>query len=127
MMTIYEAGHSVNKKWTDTSAQSNRQAFIQELSTGLKSPSGLGPRFALIHAGGEHGFVVGAECTFLCNKNTADVHSKMDADTYGDWFKNKLLPNIPDVSRQHLECVFCIGWSIRLNGPKRRSVDPVFS
>lgn len=92
------SGHSVNKKWTDTTIQSSRQAFTQGLSTGLKSPSGLGPRFALLHAGGDNGFVVGAENTFLCKKNTADVHSEMDAETYEDWFNNKLLPNIPEHS-----------------------------
>lgn len=91
-------GHAVNKTWTDSTIQNSRQAFIEGLSTGLKSPTGLGPRFALVHAGDDNGFVSGAEYTFLCKKNTADVHHEMDSETYEDWFINKLLPNIPQHS-----------------------------
>lgn len=91
-------GHAVNRAWTDNTIQTSREAFTQGLSTGLKSPSGLGPRFALVHAGGENGFVPDAKYTFLCKKNTADVHHEMDADTYENWFVNQLLPNIPPQS-----------------------------
>ncbi|XP_031354629.1 uncharacterized protein LOC116179062 [Photinus pyralis] len=88
-------GHAVNKAWRDTTINSSRQAFIQGLSTGLRLPSGLGPRFALVHAGGNNGFIPGAELTFLCKKNTADAHNEMDTDTYEKWFIDQLIPNIP--------------------------------
>lgn len=73
-------GHAVNKAWCDTTIQSARQAFIEGLSTGLRLPSGLGPRFALVHAGGEDGFIPGAELTFE------------------QWFMEQLIPNIPQNS-----------------------------
>ena len=91
-------GHSVSKTWQDSTIQNRRQAFIEGVSTGLKLPSGSGPRFALLHAGGSDGFIPNAELNFLCKKNTADVHHEMDADTYEKWFVEQLLPNIPQNS-----------------------------
>lgn len=65
-------GISVQKVWIYKSIKTPRQAFLAGLSTGLKSPTGRGPRFALVHAGNERGFVPNAKLVFLCKKNTAE-------------------------------------------------------
>ncbi|XP_050503419.1 uncharacterized protein LOC126882497 [Diabrotica virgifera virgifera] len=79
-----------------TSVSSHRDAFVRGLTTGLKPPTARGPRFVLLHAGGKDGFINGAELTFLAKKNTADYHDEMDGPLFENWFKTKLLPNIPD-------------------------------
>ncbi|KAK9719648.1 THAP domain [Popillia japonica] len=48
--SLVNIGHSATKTWTDTTIKSSRQAFCEGLTTGLKSPSSFGPRFALVHA-----------------------------------------------------------------------------
>jgi hypothetical protein len=61
----------------------------------LKSPAGRGLRFALVHAGNEHGFVPNAKLVFLCKKNTTDAHEEMDGEMYEKYFSEQLLPNRP--------------------------------
>jgi hypothetical protein len=68
------AGITVSNEWKDTTSKTPRQASLARLSCGLKSPTGRGPRFAMVHAGNEHGFVPNAKLVFLCKKNTADAH-----------------------------------------------------
>ena len=72
-----------------------RQAFMEGLTTGLKAPVSRGPRFALVHAGSEDGFINGTELNFLCKKNTANEHEEMDGETYEKWFMEQLVPNCP--------------------------------
>jgi hypothetical protein len=48
------AGITVSKEWKDTTIKTEKQAFLAGLSCGLKSPTGRGSRFALVHAGNEH-------------------------------------------------------------------------
>lgn len=88
-------GHFVSKAWTDTTVSTSRNAFINDLSTGLTPPKGRGQRYALIHAGNEKGFVTGAEYNFLCKKNTLDAHDEVCAELYESWFLERLLPNLP--------------------------------
>jgi hypothetical protein len=64
----------------------------------LKSPTGRGPRFALVHAGNEHGFVPNARLVFLCKKNTADTHEEMDGEMYEKYFSEQLLTNLLPMS-----------------------------
>jgi transposase len=87
-------GHSVSREWKDKTVTSARDAFIKGLSTGLKHPTQRGPRFILVHAGSENGFVNGAEMFFLAKKNSADYHDEMDGPCFENWFENKLLPNL---------------------------------
>lgn len=89
-------GHSVQREWVDKSIKSHRDAYIRGLTTGLKAPTSRGPRFVLLHAGGTHGFINGAELTFLAKKNTQDYHDEMDGPVFEEWFKNNLIPNLPE-------------------------------
>jgi hypothetical protein len=88
------AGITVSKEWKDTTIKTPRQAFLTGLSCGLKSPTGRWPRFALVNAGNEHGFVPNAKLVFLCKKNTADAHEEMDGEVYEKYFSEQLLPNL---------------------------------
>jgi hypothetical protein len=51
-----------------------------------------------MHAGNEHGFVLNAKFMFLCKKNTAEAHEKMDGEMYEKYFSEQLLPNLPPKS-----------------------------
>ncbi|KAG8237440.1 hypothetical protein J437_LFUL016252 [Ladona fulva] len=80
----------------DTNIKTARQAFSEGLSVGLRGPASRGPRFAMVHAGNESGFVEGAELTYLCQNNMADAHEELDGDRYEKWFTENLLPDTPD-------------------------------
>ncbi|KAG5889976.1 hypothetical protein JTB14_020264 [Gonioctena quinquepunctata] len=86
-------GASVKKEWKDTTIKNPRDVFVKGLTTGLKAPTQRGPRFVLLHAGTEEGFVDGAELTFLAIKR--DYHDEMDGDLYEDWFELTLIPSLP--------------------------------
>lgn len=96
--TWINTGHFVTKAWTDNTVSTSRQAFIENLSTGINAPKGRGQRFAMIHAGNENGFITGAEYHFPCLKNSADAHDEVCAEVYENWFFNHLLPNLPEHS-----------------------------
>ncbi|KAG5880079.1 hypothetical protein JTB14_011582 [Gonioctena quinquepunctata] len=88
-------GASVKKEWKVTTIKNPRDAFVKRLITGLKAPTQRGPRFVLLHAGTEEGFVDGAELTFLPKKGAEDYHDEIDGDLYEDWFERTLIPSLP--------------------------------
>lgn len=88
-------GTTNGQVWQDTTIKNPRQAFVNGLTTGLKTPTGKGPRFVLVHAGNKDGFVEGADMTFLAKKGAEDYHEEMDGDLFEKWFENNLLPNLP--------------------------------
>lgn len=94
--TWVNVGHTVSKAWRDTSIKTPKQAALAGLSTGLKAPTARGPRFVIVHAGGNHGFVPNAKLVFLAKKNSADYHDEMDSDRFEEWFKTQLLPNVEE-------------------------------
>lgn len=53
-------GQTVNYAWYHNKIKNRRDAFIKGLTTGLKSPTQRGPRFVIVHAGYEGGFLPGA-------------------------------------------------------------------
>lgn len=61
----------------------------------VNKPSGVGPRFILVHAITENGWVDGAQLVFEAKKRTGDYHGQMNWDNFSTWFKIQLLPNIP--------------------------------
>ena len=93
--TWCNAGHTMPKKWKDTTIASRKDAFLKGLTTGLKEPSGKGERLIVTHAGNRDGFIPGAELIFRAKKGDGDYHSEMNSDVYEKWFKTQLLPNIP--------------------------------
>lgn len=88
-------GHTCTKVWTDTKISNVRQAFNEGLTTGIKPPTSRGPRYVLLHAGSKNGFVKGAEMTFLAKKSSGDYHEEMDGPLFEKWFREQLIPNIP--------------------------------
>nr|XP_021195243.2 uncharacterized protein LOC110379770 [Helicoverpa armigera] len=54
-----------------------------------------GQRWILVHAGGENGFVPGAELLYKCKSKTGDYHDEMDTINFVKWLNEKLLPNLP--------------------------------
>ncbi|XP_054287688.1 uncharacterized protein LOC129003422 [Macrosteles quadrilineatus] len=93
--TWVNVGQATSKIWKDQTIKTPKDAFLAGLTTGLKDPTQRGPRFVIVHAGGENGFVEGAQLVFLAKKGTADFHAEMDADTYEKWFVEQLVPNVP--------------------------------
>jgi len=69
--------------------------YLNEDGPLVNKPSGVGPRFILVHAITENGWVNGAELVFEAKKRTGDYHGQMNWDNFSTWFKNQLLPNIP--------------------------------
>lgn len=61
----------------------------------VNKPSGVGPRFILVHAITENGWVDGAQLVFEAKKRTGDYHGQMNWDNFSMWFKSQLLHNIP--------------------------------
>jgi hypothetical protein len=51
----------------------------------------------LVHTGNENGFLPNAQLVFLCKKNTADAH-EMDGEICEQYFKDRVLPNLPPSS-----------------------------
>ena len=88
-------GHTVGREWQDKTIQTPRDAYRAGLTCRLKTSSDHRPRFAIVHAGGEHGFVPNAKLVFQCKKNMLDAHDEMDGDCYEKYFKEQLIPNLP--------------------------------
>jgi hypothetical protein len=55
--TWVNSGHVRSKIWVDQNVMSKRELFNQDLSAGLKNPSGRGKRLIVVHIGNEKGFV----------------------------------------------------------------------
>jgi hypothetical protein len=51
------SGHVRSKIWVDQNVMSKRELFNQNLSAGLKNPSGRGKRLIVVHIGNKKGFV----------------------------------------------------------------------
>ncbi|KAG8227918.1 hypothetical protein J437_LFUL011846 [Ladona fulva] len=70
--------------------------MLEGLSTGLKRPTGRAPRFVILSAGNDQGFVENARLVYPAKKNTGDYHDEMDSRRFEEWFKSQLLPNIKE-------------------------------
>ena len=82
--TWLNQNHTLQKCWTDYDGRG-----------GLKVPSGKGKRLIVLHAGGEQGWIKGAELVFVGKKDTGDYHHEMNISHFMEWFEHKLLPNCP--------------------------------
>nr|CAI5845458.1 unnamed protein product [Callosobruchus analis] len=83
--TWINEGHFVTKVWQDRRITNARQAFIEGLSTGLKAPTGKGPRLIITHIGGDKGFVEGGLLDFVSN-STKDYQEEMTSDVFEEYF-----------------------------------------
>lgn len=92
--TWLNEGHTVSKVWQDMNIRSNRQAFMEGFSSGLKAPSGKGRRLIIAHIGSEEGFVEGGLLSFQ-SKKTVDYHEEMDGNRFETWFRSILTKVTP--------------------------------
>lgn len=54
-----------------------------------------GQWWILVHAGGENGFIPGADLLYKCKSKTGDYHHEMNTDNFMKWLNEKLIPNLP--------------------------------
>ena len=86
--TWVNQNYTMSKCWVDTASRE---------ATGIRVPTGKGSRLIIVHAGTKHGFVQNADLIFQA-KNDGDYHNQMTSVVFEEWFRNQLLPNIPDNS-----------------------------
>ena len=64
----------------------------------IQKPTGKGERLIIINAITRDGWVSDAKVVFKSTRKTGDYHGQMNAELFEKWFKEKLLPNIPNNS-----------------------------
>lgn len=64
----------------------------------VQKPTGKGERLIIINAITKKGWIPGAKLVFKSTKKTGDYHGQMNKDLFLQWFKEKLIPNIPERS-----------------------------
>lgn len=72
-----------------------RKCWQNSSDASIKKNSNPGQRWILVHAGGEYGFIPGAELLYKCKSKTGDYHDEMDTKNFVKWLNEKLLPNLP--------------------------------
>jgi transposase len=55
-------------------------------------------RYIVVNAGNSHGFIEGAGLIFKSKKKSLDYHSEINAETFEEWLKDKLLPALTEPS-----------------------------
>ncbi|XP_043264226.1 uncharacterized protein LOC122404355 [Colletes gigas] len=65
---------------------------------GISKNNSSSHRLVIVHAGGENGFINGAELIYKPTSTVGDYHGQMDAEKFEKWIVEKLLPNIPQSS-----------------------------
>jgi hypothetical protein len=79
----------------DTTVQTARHAFVNELTTGLKNPSGKGKRRIILHIGSNDRFLENGFFVFSSKKKTGDYHEEMNAAVFENWFSD-ILPRLEE-------------------------------
>jgi hypothetical protein len=64
----------------------------------VQKPTGKGERLIIMNAITKDGWVPDAKMVFKSTKKTGDYHGQMNSELFTRWFKEKLLPNIPENS-----------------------------
>ncbi len=64
----------------------------------VQKPTGNGERLIIINAISKHGWVKNARVVFKSTRKTGDYHGQMNGHLFQKWFKEKLIPNIPEHS-----------------------------
>lgn len=72
--------------------------YQEEDGPWVNKPSGVGPRLIIVNAITSASWVEGAQLVFEAKKRTGDYHGQMNWENFSNWFKNQLLPNIPERS-----------------------------
>ena len=72
--------------------------YFSEDSAILGKPTGKGERLIILNAINENSWVPNAKLVFKASRKTRDYHSSMNWNIFNAWFKDQLLPNIPENS-----------------------------
>ncbi len=72
--------------------------YLESDGPWIQKPTGKGERLILINAISCNGWVENAKLVFKSKRKTGDYHGQMNNGLFSKWFKEKLLPNIPDNS-----------------------------
>ena len=64
----------------------------------VQKPTGKGERLIIINAITKDGWVPGTKVTFKSTRKTGDYHGQMNQELFTKWFKEKLIPCIPENS-----------------------------
>ena len=64
----------------------------------IQKPTGKGERIIVVNAITKNGWVPRAKLTFKSTKKTGDYHGQMNQELFTKWFREMLLPNIPEGS-----------------------------
>ncbi len=70
--------------------------YTEEDGPWIQKPTGKGERLIILNAITKEGWVKGAKVVFKSTRKTGDYHGQMNADLFQRWFKEKLIPNIPE-------------------------------
>lgn len=85
--TYLNVNHSVERTW-----------YFVDDGPWVNKPSGKGARLIIVHAITKNGWVPNAKLIFQAKQCTGDYHGQMNYDNFSKWFKEQLLPNIPERS-----------------------------
>ncbi len=72
--------------------------YFSEDNAVLGKPTGKGDRLIIVNAISQNSWVPNAKLVFKASKKTGDYHSSMNWNVFSAWFKDQLLPNIPENS-----------------------------
>lgn len=72
--------------------------YFDEDGPWIQKPTGKGDRLIIINAITKDGWVPGAKVIFKSSRKTGDYHGQMNQELFTKWFREKLLPNIPQKS-----------------------------
>ena len=72
--------------------------YFEEDGLIIGKPTGKGERLIIVNAITNDGWVPNARLVFKALKKTGDYHTNMNRDNFSEWFKEKLLRNIPENS-----------------------------
>jgi len=64
----------------------------------IQKPTGKGERLIIINAITKNGWVNNAKLVFKSTRKTGDYHGQMNGELFQKWFRDKLIPNIPENS-----------------------------
>ncbi|KAJ4429101.1 hypothetical protein ANN_26102 [Periplaneta americana] len=66
-----------------------------QLVQGVHVNQSVRQRAIVVQAGGEMGFIYGAELIYDSKSQSADYHDEMNDENYNKWLKEHLIPNLP--------------------------------
>ena len=72
----------------------NDGKVADEIKGGMRKPFGKGTHLIILHAGGEDGWIEGADLVLQSKKGTGDYHDEMNAERFEEWFRDQPILNL---------------------------------